>query len=253
MSYPAPEQPAPRARRRFDFSQFPATYSVIALTIVVFIGQFLSELLFQFDWLLQFGAKSVEALEAGQYWRFLTPIMLHIGALHLFVNMYSLYAIGPSVERFFGSPRFLSQYLLSGFAGVIFSVAFSPYRSAGASGAIFGLLGSLGAFLYVHRELFGEFGRLQLRQILLVALLNLGLGLTPGIDNWGHLGGLLVGALLTFLIGPQFELVWLGSEERQVRDNRPWESSRWIYMLAAIILVVLAFAALALPSLTVVS
>ncbi|MGD2058083.1 MAG: rhomboid family intramembrane serine protease, partial [Anaerolineales bacterium] len=199
MSNQPPEQPVrqPRTRRPLDFKQFPGTYGLIAFTVLVFFGQFLSESLFRVDWLLQLGMKSGEEIANGQYWRFVTPIFLHIGILHLFVNMYSLYAIGPAVERFFGTARFLAQYLLSGFAGVIFSLAFSPYPSAGASGAIFGLLGSLGAFLYAHRELFGQFGRFQLRQIAIVALLNLGLGLMPGIDNWGHLGGLLAGVLLT--------------------------------------------------------
>jgi rhomboid protease GluP len=232
----------PQRRWRFDFRQFPGTYGLIAITLVVFVGQFLSEFLFQIDWLLQLGLKSGEAIADGQYWRFITPIFLHIGVLHLFVNMYSLYAIGPAVERFFGTPRFIAQYLLSGFAGVIFSLAFSPYPSAGASGAIFGLLGSLGAFLYAHRDLFGKFGRVQLRQIVLVAMLNLGLGLMPGIDNWGHLGGLLAGALLTLLVGPRYEVVWVSLDERQVRDQRTWETSRGYYLFAAIALILLAAA-----------
>jgi rhomboid protease GluP len=219
---------------------------LIAITLVVFAGQFVSELLFQEDWLLLLGVKSGEAIVDGQYWRFITPLFLHIGVLHLFVNMYSLYAIGPAVERFFGTPRFIAQYLLSGFAGVIFSLANSPFPSAGASGAIFGLLGSLGAFLYVHRDLFGQFGRVQLRQILLVAFLNLGLGLMPGIDNWGHLGGLLTGAFLTLLIGPQFEIIWVSLDERQVRDQRAWNTSRWYYLFAAIVLIVLAMVAIIL-------
>jgi rhomboid protease GluP len=162
--------------------------------------------------------------------------------------MYSLYAIGPAVERFFGTPRFIAQYLLSGFAGVVFSLALSPYPSAGASGAIFGLLGSLGAFIYIHRDLFGQFGRVQLRQIVLVALLNLGLGLMPGIDNWGHLGGLLTGVFLTLLIGPRFEITWVSLDERQVDDQRAWETSRWYYLLAAAILILVAAATVILPS-----
>lgn len=237
----------PRPRRRFGFEQFPGTFSLITLTVLVFIGQLLSEFLFQVDWLLQLGAKSGEAIADGQYWRFITPMFLHIGVLHLFVNMYSLYAIGPAVERFFGTPRFLAQYLLSGFAGVIFSLAFSPFPSAGASGSIFGLLGSLGAFLYVHREIFGQFGRIQLRRIVFVALLNLGLGLMPGIDNWGHLGGLLAGTFLTLLLGPRFEIVWVNLDERQVRDDRPWENSRSYYLLAALLLILLAAAAALVP------
>ncbi len=244
MSDQSSERPA---RRQFSFKQFPGTFGLITVTAIVFVGQLLSEFIFQVDWLLQLGLKSSEAISQGQYWRFITPMFLHIGVLHLFVNMYSLYAIGPAVERFFGTPRFLAQYLLSGFTGVIFSLAFSPFPSAGASGAIFGLLGSLGGFLYVHREMFGQFGRVQLRQIAIVALLNLGLGLMPGIDNWGHLGGLLAGVFLTLLVGPRFEIIWVTLDERQLRDNRPWETSRWHYLLAATLLILLAAAAAILP------
>jgi rhomboid protease GluP len=82
----------------------------------------------------------------------------------------------------------------------------------------------------------------QLRQIVLVAMLNLGLGLMPGIDNWGHLGGLLAGALLTLLVGPRYEVVWVSLDERQVRDQRTWETSRGYYLFAAIALILLAAA-----------
>lgn len=238
------QQAEPPQRRRLDISKFPATFGLIAVTVSVFIGQLISQTLFQTDWLLQSGLKSSQAIASGQYWRILTPLFLHVNALHIFVNMYSLYAIGPAVERFFGTPRFIAQYLLAGVAGVIFSLAFNPFPSAGASGAIFGTLGSLAAFLYAHRELFGQFGRLQLRQVLLVALLNLGLGLMPGIDNWGHLGGLLTGGVLAYLLGPRFEITWLSEGERQLRDKRTWEATRWGYLVAAAILLMLAPVAL---------
>jgi rhomboid protease GluP len=249
MSDRPPEQPVHHTspRRQFDFAKFPGSYGLIALTVAVYLAQAISDFMIRPNFLLELGMKSGPAIVSGEYWRFLTPIFLHIGILHLFVNMYSLYAIGPAVERFFGTPRFIAQYLLAGFAGVIFSLAFSPSPSAGASGAIFGLLGSLGAFLYIHRELFGQFGRVQLRQIALVALLNLGLGLMPGIDNWGHLGGLLAGTFLTLLIGPRFEIVWVSVDERQVRDQRPWQTSRLYYLLAAIILIAIAAVAALLP------
>jgi len=172
---------------------------------------------------------------------------LHIGLPHLFVNMYSLFAIGPAVERFFGTPRFIATYFLSGLAGTIFSLAFSPYASAGASGAIFGLLGSLGAFLYLHRVLFGRLGQIQLRQILFVALLNLALGLMPGIDNWGHLGGLLSGACLSYLLGPRYQVHWDELGSPRLSDARPWHKSRIQYLLAAVLLGVLAVASLFSP------
>ena len=232
-------------KSRPGFKQFPGTYSLIAITLVIFLGQFLSVELFQFDWLLEMGAKSGPEILSGEIWRFITPIFLHVTIPHVLINMYSLYAIGPAVERFFGTARFIAVYLLCGIAGVILSLAFSPYPSAGASGAIFGLLGSLGAFLYLHRGLFGRFGLIQLRQIVLVALLNLGLGLMPGIDNWGHLGGLLAGIALTFFLGPRYEA---SGENGQLVDRRPWDEVRVLFIaaagfLAAIALVVVFFLA----------
>lgn len=248
-------QSAPPARpntqttkSRPSIKQFPGTYSLIAITLVVFLGQFLSIELFQFDWLLEMGAKSGPEILSGEIWRFITPIFLHVTIPHVLINMYSLYAIGPAVERFFGTARFVAVYLLSGIAGVILSLAFSPYPSAGASGAIFGLLGALGAFLYIHRGLFGRFGLIQLRQIVLVALLNLGLGLMPGIDNWGHLGGLLAGIALTLFLGPRFEAVWDSGENGRLVDQRPWDEVRVLFLaaagfIAAIALVVVFFLA----------
>jgi rhomboid protease GluP len=233
-------QPAPPTRSsaqptksRPGFKQFPGTFSLIAITLAVFLGQFLSVELFQFDWFLESGAKSSPEILSGEIWRFITPIFLHVTVPHVLINMYSLYAIGPAVERFFGTARFVAVYLLCGIAGVILSLAFSLYPSAGASGAIFGLLGSLGAFLYLHRGLFGRFGLVQLRQIVLVALLNLGLGLMPGIDNWGHLGGLLAGIALTFFLGPRFEAVWTSGENGRLVDRQPWSAVRMLFLAAS--------------------
>ncbi len=183
----------------------PATSSFLLVTTLVFGGQFLSQQLLGFDLLLGLGAKSNEAILHGQVWRYFTPVFLHVNLLHLFVNMYSLYVIGPAVERPFGGTRFILIYLLSGVTGVAASLAFSPHASAGASGAVFGLLGALGGFLYLHRELFGSAAVGQLRHIVIVAVINLAIGLSPGIDNWGHLGGLLAGVGMSFLLGPRYE------------------------------------------------
>ena len=227
------------------WSRFPGAFALISITVLVFLGQTATNQWLGYDWLLEFGVKYRTAIQNGEFWRFITPIFLHLGFAHLFVNMYSLYAIGPAVERFFGTPRFVSTYLLAGVSGVIFSLALSPSSmSAGASGAIFGMLGALAAFLYRHQGLFGRFGRLQLRQIILIALLNLGLGLMPGIDNWGHLGGLIAGAVLGWSLGPRFEVVWAWTDEGQLVDRLPWEQSRIGYLVAAGILSLLALATL---------
>jgi len=215
----------------------PGTFAVIGFTAIIFILQTVSNFLLGGDLLLALGAKVNSAILAGQIWRLVTPIFLHIGILHVGVNMYSLYIVGPPVERLFGLPRMLTIYLLSGIAGVAFSLAFSSAPSAGASGAIFGLLGALGG-------LFGRAGSLQLRQIALVAVLNLAIGLSPGIDNWGHLGGLVAGLALAYAIGPRFEAAMISFGQPHWTDRRSWDQvwQRTLFSTAVVVLLCLAAA-----------
>ena len=234
---PPPPAPRPQPSLASTIRRFPATFGLIGFTALVFLGQMLSQqLLSGSDLVLYYGAKDNAAIASGELWRLLTPVFVHANLLHIFVNMYSLYAIGPAVERYFGAVRFLAFYLLSGIAGVVLSLAMSPNPSVGASGAIFGLLGCLGVFLYQHRALFGRMGAAQLRQIIFVALINLGLGLTPGIDNWGHLGGLIAGTSLAWFLGPRFEPIPMAAlDQPRVADRRPW-SQVWPGALVALAL-----------------
>ena len=225
----------------------PATYGLVGVTVGVFLLQQLSVLITGIDWVTQWGAKVNAAITAGQLWRLVTPVLIHAGLLHLFVNMYSLTAIGPAVERLFGARRMLAVYLLAGVAGVEFSLAFSPYASVGASGAIFGLLGALGTLLYLHRKTLGPSGEVTLRRIAFVALLNLGLGLAPGIDNWGHLGGLLAGAALGWFLGPQLEPIAVEGGRLRLADRRPWDQVRRQALVACALVGLLAVAAMASP------
>jgi rhomboid protease GluP len=241
-----PQRPhGPRPRRPgflANLSRFPATFGLIGFTLLVYLGQLLSVALWGQDVLLALGAKERGALAAGQVWRLVSPIFLHIGLLHFFVNMYSLYALGPAVERFFGGARMLLFYLLSGISGVILSDALSSRASVGASGAIFGLLGALAAFLYQHRRVFGSAGGAQFRQLVFVALLNLAIGLSPGIDNWGHLGGLLSGAIMTWFLGPQLRPSWGDSATPGLVDRRPWRAVRSAALVSAAAILALGLA-----------
>ena len=229
-------------------SESPATAGIIVVTGLVFIGQFVTQQIFGFDLLLALGAKNNQAILQGQIWRYLTPVLLHVGLAHFFVNMYSLFVIGPAVERPFGATRFIVLYFLTGLGGVTASLAFSQSPSAGASGAIFGLLGALAAFLYRHRHLLGQAGTGQLRHILLVAVINLAIGLSPGIDNWGHLGGLLTGGALAFWLGPDYELRWGNDGFGRMIDGNKWSRVWPRAMLATIIIVALSLAATLIPA-----
>lgn len=249
-----PPPPSPEERTRRKLFRFPATYSLIIATVLVFLAQWaLTNLLGNGricglgDLICSWGAKDNQAINAGQYWRFLTPVFIHIDTWHIFVNMYSLYAVGPTIEQFYGTPRMLTLYLLCGITGVDFSLALNRFGSVGASGAIFGLVGALGIFIFLHRELFGEMGRVQLRRIIIIVMLNLLLGLSAMIDNWGHLGGLVAGIFLGWYFGPRWERMAVEADRTLLKDKRPWQKIRPRVATALAIVAALSFIALLSP------
>jgi rhomboid protease GluP len=190
--------------------------------------------------LIRFGAIANDLIAQGQVWRLLTSIFLHIGPMHLFFNSYALFIFGVEVERVYGSARFLAIYLLAGLYGSLVTFAFGPSLavSAGASGAIFGLLGVMVAYFRRHRETFGEWGRQRLVGLLGVAGFNLVLGFTvPGINNLAHLGGLFTGVVLGWLLVPEYEL---RVDERglpYVADRTSLRSRWWLIALAILLLI----------------
>ncbi|MDW8325235.1 MAG: rhomboid family intramembrane serine protease [Anaerolineales bacterium] len=181
------------------------TYALLAAIGFVFVGQVLTApRAGDFDPFLAFGAKVNELIAQGQLWRLVTPIFLHGSLLHFFFNAYALYVLGSEMEAAYGAVRFLLLFFFAGITGVVASMLFSPFPSVGASGAIFGLIGAEAVLLYRNRRLLGERARAGLMNIVLIAALNLFIGLSPGsrIDNWGHFGGLLGGLSMAWAIGP---------------------------------------------------
>lgn len=178
------------------------TYTLIAITVIVYGLQFASQSLTGIDYPSLFGAKFNQVILEGQLWRFITPTLLHGSILHLGFNMYALYVLGIGLERFYGHKRFLGLYFIAGFAGNVMSFLFTPAPSLGASTAIFGLIGAQGVFLYQNREMFGKPAQRALMNLIVIAAINLIFGLSPGIDNWGHIGGLIAGVLFAWFAGP---------------------------------------------------
>jgi membrane associated rhomboid family serine protease len=137
--------------------------------------------------------------EYGEYWRLVGAAFLHIGPLHLLVNMIALGFVGPALERVFGHWRFAALYLLSALGGSVsvylFGELFAPV--AGASGAIYGLFA---ATVIVLRRL-----GLDPRAMIATIAFNFAISLAPGISLLGHLGGFVVGALvaLALVYGPR--------------------------------------------------
>ncbi|NQU30384.1 MAG: rhomboid family intramembrane serine protease [Anaerolineae bacterium] len=183
------------------------TYAIIGVTIFVYLLQMASQFFFSgADYPAFMGMKINEAILAGQIWRLITPVLLHGSLLHIGFNMYALFAIGAGMESRMGHLRFLMLYLVSGFAGNVFSFYFTGANSLGASTAVFGLLAAEGVFLYLNKGLFGQRAQRALRNIVMVAGVNLFIGLSPGIDNWGHIGGLLGGLIFAWFGGPRWEV-----------------------------------------------
>lgn len=236
-------QPQP-VRLRIPLNTPRVVYGLIGINIVMYLATLLLASASGIGYngaLLLLGAKYGPAIETGQYWRFLTPIFLHGGLIHLAFNSYALYALGPESERIYGSARFLAIYILAGLAGSIASYVRSPGVSIGASGAIFGLIGTLAAFFYTARSLLGvETSRERVNQLIGLAVVNIVLGFAlPGIDNAAHVGGLIVGGIAGFAMAPRFRVDDRAYPPVVVRADRP--TIGWVG--AGIILVVLVGAA----------
>ncbi|MCK4800547.1 MAG: rhomboid family intramembrane serine protease [Anaerolineales bacterium] len=212
------------------------TYSLMGITIAFYLLQLLTQLLMGFDLPAAFGLKINESIVAGQVWRLITPMFLHGSILHLGFNMYALFILGRRVERFFGSFRYLGLYVIAGITGNVFSFFFTPSPSLGSSTAIFGILGAEAVFIYQHRYLFGDQSKVALRQIIQVAVINLLIGLSPSIDNWGHIGGLIGGSAFSWFAGPQF-LVQGSPPLLYLEDERKERTTGIIFVLQMIVLI----------------
>ncbi len=217
------------------------TYSIIGVTVLVFLLQQLSTALIGGDLLAALGDKNNAAIQTyAEYWRFFTPMLLHANLLHIGFNMYALYIFGPNLERFYGHYRYLGLYVLAGFCGNVLSFIFTTSPSLGASTAIFGLIAAEGIFIYRNRFLHGQNVRAMLTNIVILIIINLALGLSPGIDNFGHLGGLVGGAAFAWFAGPRFQVGGI-PPNFHLLDERPVQL-QWL-VLGAVFAVFAALAA----------
>lgn len=204
--YPQPQQP------RFIQVSAPAvrptlTYGLIALTVIAYLLQLAGQYLLNLDLLATMGVKYGPLIRAGEIWRLITPAFLHGSILHIGFNMYALFIYGRGLEARFGHVRFGLLYFLSAFAGNVMSFLLTPNPSLGASTAVFGLLAAEGMFMFQNRQLFGPRTNRALMSLFYIAGINLVIGFTTqGVDNWGHIGGLLGGVIFTWFGGPRFHV-----------------------------------------------
>ncbi len=219
-------QSAPRTRpavvtsvRRLAQPGTPiVTFGIIALCVILFAAQAVT------GQLVAGGSPITTALlyyppyTVIEPWRMLTSLFIHGSILHILFNMYSLYVLGPELERMIGRWRFAALFLLSGLGGSVAVLLSAPGSAVlGASGAIFGLFG---AFFVIARHLGGNS-----RQLIIVIVINLVLGfVVPGIAWQAHVGGLLIGSLVAF--------VYVRTRDRQKRGIQ-------LLLLAAVFLLLL--------------
>ena len=169
------------------------TNVIITLCVLVYILQLFNPKL------LYLGANISDFVKMGEVYRIITCTFIHAGIIHLLCNMYSLYIIGSQLETFIGKARFIFVYIISAISGSLMSLIFTAGASVGASGAIFGLLGSLLYFGYHYRIYLGSVLK---NQIIPIIILNILLGfMLPGVDNAAHIGGLIGGYLATVSVG----------------------------------------------------
>jgi len=215
------------------------TQLLLGINVMIWLAETLAGGSTNTQTLIRFGAKVNDLIVQGEYWRLLTPIFLHAGIAHLAFNMYALYVLGMEVERLFGRSRFLVLYFLSGLGGSVLSFLYGARISVGASGAIFGLAGALVAYFARHREVFGRRGRQQLVNIVAVVGINLIIGFSlPGIDNLGHLGGLIVGLAMGWQFTPHYEVDLDWKTSSPVLRDRNSLRPQWVAVLVVVLVLV---------------
>lgn len=190
------------SKRRISFKEYKVTYTIIILNILLYLIEVIkSRNLIDIDiyTLIQMGAKVNVLINSGEIYRLLTSAFLHGGIIHIFFNMSALNIIGREVEAVYGSKRYIAIYVISALGGSVVSYLFKPNSiSVGASGAIFGLLGAMLIFGLKERD---KIGKQYMKYILETIGLNVIIGITiPNIDNFAHLGGLILGTITSFIL-----------------------------------------------------
>ncbi|CAH8295776.1 unnamed protein product [Eruca vesicaria subsp. sativa] len=180
-------------------------------------------------------------VEKREAWRLLTSMWLHAGVIHLVTNMISLVFIGIRLEQQFGFVRIGVIYLVSGVGGSVVSSLFIRNGvSVGASGCLFGLLGSMVSEILTNWTIYSN-KIAALLTLLFVIVINLVFGILPHVDNMAHLGGFLVGFLLGFVLLARPQFKWLAREHMQPQGRRltskykPYQYILWLLSLALLI------------------
>ena len=198
------------------------TYTILGITVFVFLLQMATLSWLKVDLPGIWGAKINEAIIAGQVWRLFTPMLLHDDHmfLHIASNMYFLAIVGPRLEKFAGHWAFLLLYVVAGFAGNVFSFLFTANPSWGASTALFGLLGAQVVFVMHNKSFLEDDGKAALQNALTLIGINVVIGFIIQADNWGHIGGVVGGALFAWFGGVKLDLQEIAFPNFRLADVR---------------------------------
>ena len=180
------------------------TIAIIAMNVIVFFGLSFGGMTEDTLYMLNHGAMYIpKVILEGEYYRFVTSMFLHFGFTHLMNNMVTLGIVGNYLEPIVGSVRFVVIYLLSGLGGNIASFAHEWFSgdyavSAGASGAVFGLTGALLCLTILNH---GNIAGITKQGMIIMIGVSLYNGfVSVGVDNLAHIGGLIIGYLITLLL-----------------------------------------------------
>jgi rhomboid protease GluP len=223
------QTPFPPTRYTLPLSPVRVIYGLLVLNGLIFVIDFVIQ-----RQLFSLGALVPElVLYYNQWWRLLTAGFIHADIIHIGANLYALYSLGTLVERFFGSRRTIGIYILSLFGANVLVTLLSSLNipTVGASGAVMGLLGAALTYFWSYRNLLTQ-GKRYLSELVRIAVINIGIGLLPGISLWGHLGGLLAGLAMGSILLPQYQPVGI---EIRILKIRPLRSRSLVYTLAVII------------------
>lgn len=186
------------------FRKAPVNNTIILLNILVFLAVEISGGSLDTEHMISWGAMYAPlCLEKQEYYRLFTSIFLHFGMAHLANNMLVLYVLGDHLERAMGKIAYLFLYLAGGVGGNLLSLLLNMNKdsyavSAGASGAVFAVMGGLIYVILINRGRLEDF---TTRKLLIVAGLALYFGFTStGVDNAAHVGGLLCGFVIALLL-----------------------------------------------------